>query len=169
MSYSVAKPVCPFAELAGIIELEKLHGVDFFPNSSHENERTCRDFIGFCAKGISKIEINKKINFNSNICHEELIQQLVNEKESIYVLPVDSDDFEVRICLLSLQSLGSQDANGIFSARKITFSGKDLRKAMVNVVLLVSDGVSVNAGLKNSLIKLFRDKIPLVGFLLFFK
>ena len=31
------------------IALEKLPGVDFFPNSSYENESVCRDLIDFCA------------------------------------------------------------------------------------------------------------------------
>lgn len=44
------------------------------------------------------------------------------EKEGIYVLFVDADDFEVKTCLLSLQSLGSQNANGIFSEIKTAIS-----------------------------------------------
>ena len=60
----------------------------------------------------------------------------------------------------SLQSLCSQDAKGMFSAIKTTFSEKDLREISSNIVLLPSDGSSVN--------KVFRDEMPLVGFFVCF-
>ena len=72
MKYSIGKPGRPFVAFVDTIESEKLHRLDFFPNSSYENERAYRYFTDFYAKEISNMEIKKKIkqyNFNSNICH----------------------------------------------------------------------------------------------------
>ena len=86
------------------------------------------------------------------------------EKEGIYVLFVDADDFEVKTRLLSLQSLGSQNANGIFSEIKTAISENNPQKKMANVVFMTSDGSSVTTGLKIGLNKLVKHKIPWVGF-----
>lgn len=59
----------------------------------------------------------------------------------------DPDEFEVKICLFSLQSLDSQDESGIFSTIKTASSKRDLQELMSNV-FLASDSLSVNTGLK---------------------
>ena len=72
MKYSIGKLGRPFVEFVDTIELENLHRLDFFPNSSYENEHAYRYFTDFYAKEMSHMEIKKKIkqyNFNSNICH----------------------------------------------------------------------------------------------------
>ena len=43
VSYSVAKPGRPFAEFVHIIELDKLHGVNFSLYNSLEKESACSD------------------------------------------------------------------------------------------------------------------------------
>ena len=59
----------------------------------------------------------------------------------------DPDEFEVKICLFSLQSLDSQDESGIFSTIKTASNKRDLQELMSNV-FLASDSLSVNTGLK---------------------
>lgn len=60
----------------------------------------------------------------------------------------DPDEFEVKMCLFSLQSLDSQDGSGIFSTIKTASSKRDLQELMSNVAFLASDSLSVNTGLK---------------------
>ena len=124
--------------------------------------------IDFSDKGLFNKETQNNIkwcDFTSIMCNWERLRKIaVIEKEGIYVLFVDADDFEVKTCLFSLQSLGSQNANGTFSETKTAISENNPQKKMANVVFMTSDGSSVTTGLKIGLNKLVKHKIPWVGF-----
>ena len=55
-----------------------------------------------------------------------------------------------------------------YFCHKKAFSEKGLEKVMANVVFLAWGNTSVNAIVKNVLIKLFRYKMPRIGFIWYF-
>ena len=107
--------------------------IDFFDKGLYRDKET-QNNINWC-------------DFTSIMCNSANDSALI-EKEGIYVLFVDADDFEVKTCLFSLQSLGSQNANGTFSEIKTATSENNPQKKMANVVFMTSDGSSVTTGLK---------------------
>ena len=64
------------------------------------------------------------------------------------------------LLFFSLRDPPSQDAEGIFSAIKKAFANEKLEHLLRNIVFLVSDGASVNSGIKKGLISLIRKETP---------
>ena len=81
----------------------------------------------------------------------------VIEKECIYILFADPDNFQPKLTFLSLKDLPSQDANGIMSAITEAFNDVQMPFLKDKLIYLASDGASVNSGTKAGLAVKFRE------------
>lgn len=118
IAYSIAFKGRPYADFTDIVELEKLHGVEFFSNSVYENDMGCKIFIHFAAKALFEKEVKDKIkraNFITVLADGATDAALI-KKEVVYILFVDPDEFKASLEFLSLKSVASQDAQGITNA-----------------------------------------------------
>lgn len=93
----------------------------------------------------------KQCNFDSLMCNTVTDSTFI-KKGGICVLFADPDHLKVKVCSLIAYFLPWKQP---LIRRMIC--------RMSNVVFSVSDGSSVNTGLKNGLVKFFRDKMPWVG------
>ena len=94
------------SDFTDIIELEKLHGVTFFSNSAYKNDKGCKVFNHFAAKALFEKEVKdkiKKANFITVLADGATDAALI-EKEVVYVLFVDPDEFKPSLEFLSLKS-----------------------------------------------------------------
>ena len=166
-AYLIAWKGRPYTDFKDLIELQNLHGVDFLPNNTYVNETACRDFVNFSSDAIFKMDLQDKLkstNFVSILCDGSTDSAIV-EKECIYVLYVDPESFQPTLSFLSLKSLTSQDAEGLFQAIKNALEEKGLSELWEKLVFLCSDGASVNSGLKAGLINKIKEELPWVAFI----
>ena len=90
----------------------------------------------------------------------------ITEQEVVYVFFVDPDTMEPTLTFFECLGLeDSQDANGIFEAIKKAFEKRDLLALLDKLILLSSDGASVNSGKNYGLISLFREEKERVTFM----
>ena len=83
----------------------------------------------------------------------------ITEQEVVYVFFVDPDTMEPTLTFFKCLGLeDSQDANGMFEAIKKAFEKRDLLASLDKLILLSSDGASVNSGKNSGLVSLFREK-----------
>ena len=160
IAYLIAFKGCPYSDFTDIIELEKLHGVTFFSNSVYENDMGCKIFIHFAAKALFEKEVKDKIkraNFITVLADGATDAALI-EKEVVYVLFVDPDEFKPALEFLSLKSVASQDAQGITSAIVDAFQDCDISEKLKRIVFFESDGTSVNSGLRGGVISLLQQR-----------
>ena len=75
----------------------------------------------------------------------------VIEKECIYILVGDPDNFQPKLTFFSLKDLPSQDANGIMSVIVEAFNDVQMPFSKDKLVYLASDGATVNSGTKAGL------------------
>ena len=81
----------------------------------------------------------------------------VIEKECIYILFADPDNFQPKLTFLSLKDLPSQDANGIMPAIIEAFNDVQMPFLKDKLVYLASDGATVNSGTKTGLAVKLRE------------
>ena len=81
----------------------------------------------------------------------------VIEKECIYILFADPDNFQPKLTFLSMKDLPSQDASGIMSAIIEAFNDVQMPFLKDKLVYLASDGMTVNSGTKLGLAVKFRE------------
>ena len=100
----------PYTDFQGLIELEKIHGVKFLKGKSYENETACRDFIKNAAECLfpEDSEKLKRANFIS-IFSGGTTDAAIIEKECIYILFVDHDEFKPKLLFFALKEPISQD------------------------------------------------------------
>ena len=87
------------------------------------------------------------------------------EKEYIYISFVDPDTFRPTLVFFALKDLPSQDAFGVHSAIAKAYTYNGLKMLLDNHVFLVSDGASVNSGIRNGLIRIFQRDKPWIVFI----
>ena len=80
----------------------------------------------------------------------------VAEKEVIYVLFVDPDDFKPTVAFLSLKSVASQDYQGIANAITEAFQDCDISEKLQRIVFFKSDGTAVNSGVRAGVLRLLQ-------------
>ena len=118
----------PYCDFTDIIELETLHGVEFFSNSVYENDMAGKIFSHFAAKSLFKKEVKdkfKRANFITVLADQATDAARI-KKEVVYILFVDPDEFKPSLEFLMLKSVASQDAQGITSAIIDAFQDCDL-------------------------------------------
>ena len=160
IAYLIAFKGRPHSDFTDIIELEKLHGVRFFSNSVYEKDMGCKIFIHFAAKALFEKEVKDKIktaNFITVLADGAADAALI-EKEVVYILFVDPDEFKPSLEFLSLKSVASQDAQGITSAIVDAFQDCDISEKLKRIVFFESDGTSVNSGLRGGVISLLQQR-----------
>ena len=81
----------------------------------------------------------------------------VIEKECIYILFVEPFEFEPNLSFIALKDIPSQDADGIKSAIMKAFDDIGMPELKDRMVLLASDGASVNSGIKTGLATKFCE------------
>ena len=90
----------------------------------------------------------------------------ITKQEAVYVFFVDPDTMEPTLTFFKCLGLeDSQDANGIFEAIKEAFQKRDLLAVLDKLILLSSDGASVNSCKNSGLISLFRKEKEWVTFM----
>lgn len=160
IAYLLAYKGRPYSDFIDHIEIEKLHGVNFMPSSAYENDMGCKLFIHFAAKALYELELKDKIkraNFVT-VLSDGATDAACIEKEVVYILFVDPDEFKASLAFLSLKSVPSQDAQGITSAIIDAFKDCDILDKLQRIVFFESDGTAVNSGLKNGVIKVLQEK-----------
>ena len=89
-----------------------------------------------------------------------------NHQEVVYVFFVDPGTMEPTLTFFECLGLEeSWDGNGVFEAIKKAFEKHDLLALLDNLILLSSDGASVNSSKKSGLISLFREEKEQVTFI----
>ena len=132
IAYLIASKGRPYCDFTDIIELEKLHGVKFFSNSVYENVMGCKIFIHFAAKDLFEKKVKDKIkraNFIT-VLADRATDAVLIEKEVMYILFVDPDEFKPSLEFLWLKSVASQDAQGIISAIVDAFQDCDISEKL---------------------------------------
>ena len=156
VAYFIAKKGRPFSDYHDFLELEKLHGVKY--DLLYNNRNACVDFIRYIKKSlfdISVISKLKRVNFITVLC-DGATDVAIIEKECIFILFLDPDNFSPSMTFFSLKDVPSQDAEGIESAIRDAFTENGLSHLLFRMVFFSSDGASVNSGLKHGLIAQFH-------------
>ena len=145
-----------FTDFSDQIELEKLHNVKF-QAGSYENESACKDFINNISEYFFNEDLYKKllrVNFIAILC-DGTTDRSITEQEVIYIMFVDPDTMESKLIFFECLGLeSSQDAGGVLDAIKAAFEQHKLSSIMDKIILLSSNGASVNSGKKSGLIAL---------------
>ena len=95
VSYYLAVNGCPYMDFHGLVELEKMHGLKFLQGKS--SERLFQE----------DLENMKQANFIS-ILSDEGTDAAIVEKECIYILFVDPDEFKPKLLFFTLKELKIQ-------------------------------------------------------------
>ena len=85
-NFAIQDKGCAFTDFKDLIELEKLHPVQF-QSGSYENESGCKDFIKSIAEYFFKQEMYSKlvrVNFIAILCNETTGTSLT-EQEVVYI------------------------------------------------------------------------------------
>ena len=120
-----------------ITEIEKLHGVKFMPGGTHENDKGFL-FIHFAAKALYERQVKDKVKRADfvTVLADGATDAACIEKEVIYILFVDPDDFKASLAFLSLKSVKSQDAQGITGAIIDAFKECGIEEKLQRIVFL---------------------------------
>ena len=82
---------------------------------------------------------------------------VIIEKECVFVLFVDPDDFAPSMTFFPLKDVSSQYAKGTETAIGQAFAENDLSHLVFRMVFFASDGANVNSVLKSGLITQFQE------------
>ena len=80
------------------------------------------------------------------------------EKEAIYILFLDPDEFKASLVFLILKPVGSRDAEGITGASIDAFKDCDIPEKLQRIVFFESDGTAVNSGLRDGVNSILQRK-----------
>ena len=155
-AYLNAKKGRPYSDFKDWIEWAKLQGIKL--TVPYQNHTQCTEFIKYISKALFDENICKKLeraNFIAIFC-DGSTNIAVIEKECIYILFADPDNFQPKLTFLSLKDLPSQDANRIMSAIIEAFNDVQMPFLKYKLVYLASDGATVNSGTKAGLAVKFR-------------
>ena len=166
VAYYVAKRNLPFTEFEHLLNLEKLHGVEY-KLKSYQNTTGCRSFIQNIAVYLFRIDISEKVervNFITVLC-DGSTDTSITEQEVIYVIFADPDSFRPILAFFEVAALTeSQDAVGLKQAIQLSFKSNKLSHVLDKIVFLSSDGASVNSGQSSGLISLLKEDYEWVVF-----
>ena len=144
VSYYLAVNGCPYMDFHGLVELEKMYGLKFLKGKSSE-----------CLFQ-EDLEKMKQVSFIS-ILSDESTDAAIVEKECIYILFVDPDEFRPKLLSFTLKEPISQDPDGLYDAIKRAFSDKNADTLRKNVVFFSSDGTTVSNSLNTGIIAKFKE------------
>ena len=154
----------PFTALRSQLESDKLHGVNF--TGSYENETAI--FIFGISDYLFEETVKKNlefVNFIAVLC-DGSTDNSVTEQQVFYFIFVDPETFKLTIKFLEVFTPSDgQDALGSKDAITATFKKHSLESVLEKMVLLGSDGASVNSGKNSGLIKLFQEELPWLSFI----
>ena len=156
-AYLNAKKGRPYSDFEDWIEWAKLQGIKL--TVPYQNRTQCTEIIKYISEALFNENISKKLeraNFIAVFC-DGSTDVAVIEKECIYILFADPDNFQPKLTFLSLKDLPSQDANGIMSAIIEAFNDVQMPFLKDKLVYLGSDGATVNSGTKAGLAVKFRE------------
>ena len=91
---------------------------------------------------LEKVEANK-----FSVLSDRSMDAAIVEKECIYILFRDPDEFKLKLLFCALKEPISWDADGIYDALKRAFSDKNAGNLLKNVVFFSSDRTDVNSSL----------------------
>ena len=160
IAYLIAFKARPYSDFSDLVELEKLHGVTFLQSCAYENDMACKLFVHYASKSLYEKELKdkiKKANFITILADGATDAALI-EKEVIYIIFVDPDDFKPHLAFLALKSVASQDAEGITDTITCAFEDCDIREKLQNIVFFESDGTAVNSGVRAGVIRKLQRK-----------
>jgi hypothetical protein len=61
IAYMIAYKGRPYSDFVDHVEIEKLHGVQFMPGGTYENDKGCLLFIHFAAKALYESQVKDKV------------------------------------------------------------------------------------------------------------
>ena len=106
----------------------------------------------------------KRTNFISVLSDGNTDVAIV-EKECIYILFVDPDEFKPKLLFFSLKEPISQDADGFYDAIERGFNDKNADTLLKDVVFFSSDGTAVNSSLNAGIVVKFKESYNWVVFI----
>ena len=106
----------------------------------------------------------KRANFIS-VLSDGSTDAAIVEKEYIYILFVDPNEFKPKLLFFALKEPISQDIDGLYDAIKMAFSDKNADTLLKNVVFFSSDGIAVNSSLNAGIIAKFKESYSWVVFI----
>ena len=161
IAYLLAYKGRPYSDFTDLVDIEKLHGVKFMPGNVYENDMGCKLFIHFAAKALYEREVKEKVkraNFVTVLC-DGVTDAACIEKEVIYILFVDPDEFKATLGFLTLKSVESQDAQGIASAITSASEQCEISEKLPRIAFFESDGTAVNSGIRAGVIVMLQQKL----------
>ena len=166
VSYYLAVNGHPHTDFHGLVELEKMHEVKFHKGKSYENETACRDFIQNAAECLFQEDLEKlKRTTFISVLSDGNTDVAIVEKECIYILFVDPDEFKPKLLFFSLKEPISQDADGFYDAIERGLNDKNADTLLKDVVFFSSDGTAVNSSLNAGIIAKFKESYSWVVFI----
>ena len=159
IAYFIAQKGHAFTDFKDMVELEKLHEVEF-QYGAYENETACRTFVNSIAEYLFNKDVGeslKKVNFLAVLC-DGSTDISVTEQEVVYVSYRDPVTLLPTLKIFNVVApKDSQDAPGLKEAIKDSFKKHDLESVLSKMAFLSSDGASVNSGKNSGLIRLFQE------------
>ena len=150
-AYLNARKGRPYSDFEDWIEWARLQGIKL--TVPYQNRTQCTEFIKYISEALFDENIRKKLeraNFIAVFCDGSTGVAVI-EKECIYILVGDPDNFQPKLTFFSLKDLPSQDANGIMSVIVEAFNDVQMPFSKDKLVYLASDGATVNSGTKAGL------------------
>ena len=105
IAYLLAYKGRPYSDFTDLVDIEKLHGVKFMPGNVYENDMGCKLFVHFAAKALYDSEVKERVkraNFVTVLCDGATDAACI-EKEVIYILFVDPDEFKATLGFLTFK------------------------------------------------------------------
>ena len=167
VAYYVASKGRPLSDFKSLIELEKLHGVNFH-GTSYETRTACSDFLLSISDYLFEKEVKKKISRTNfiTIMTDGTTDAGILKQEVIYRLYLDPDVFEPQMAFFYLKELhGGQGADILKKAIEDAFVDNDMEEARQKIVFFGSDGTATNSGLNAGLITKLKQDFAWIAFI----
>ena len=137
----------------------------------YEHRNSCIEFIDCTSDYLFNKDVKNELlgtNFIA-VLNDGTTDPAIAEQEVIYVTFLDPDNFEPRLTFSTVAKLNeSQDAQGLKRALFKSFEDHNIEGILDKIVFLVSDGASVNSGLKSGIITLLKQDFEWVSFIWYF-
>ena len=158
IAYLNAYKARPFVDFTDWVEWAELNGIKFNV-TAYKNRTQCTKFVNFISKTLFEEDVKSKLknaNFIAVFCNGSTDSAVI-EKECIYILFVEPFEFEPTLSFIAFKDVSSEDADGIKSAIMKAFDDIGMPELKDRMVLLASDGASVNSGIKTGLTTKFCE------------
>jgi hypothetical protein len=158
-AHSIAKHSRPVTDFEWLCQADEKKGLDI--GSTYRNSKSCKEFMVAISEVVRANDIEELLHTAKfiTIMSDGSTDVSVVENEIVYVHFCIKG--EVHCFFLGLVDCETADAKGIFDAimRALKFSKMTREEFLLKMVSFAGDGASVNTGVKNGLLALFRERV----------